>query len=292
MVAPAAQPRRCAIVTDDLAYIRALARSAAALVAAQAGTVERLTKTHATTTAEAVTACDRAAQRHIVAALRARFPHDGIIGEESDDGAGITHDRGSSRRTWVIDPIDGTNNFVAGLGCWAVCIGLIEDGMPVLGVVHDVARDVSYAAARGRGAWANERQVRCAPGGLSDRSLIMLTCNLVRPDGSLPAWYLRWSQQVWKLRMLGSAALEAVQVGAGVAHGAITLHGKLWDLAAAAAIVLEAGGTLSDLAGKPVFPIDLAGYAGAKVPFLAAAPEAHAGLLAELADDNHSHEHG
>lgn len=274
----------------DLRFVRGLARSAAALVAAQAGTAERLTKTHATTTAEAVTACDRAAQRHIVAALRARFPADGIIGEESDDGAGITHDRGSSRRTWIIDPIDGTNNFVAGLGCWAVCIGLLEDGMPVLGVVHDVARNVSYAAARGEGSWADDNPVRCAPGPLSDRSLVMLTCNLVRPDASLPPWFLRWTKQVWKLRMLGSAALEAVQVGAGVAHGAITIHGKLWDLAAAAAIVIEAGGVVTDLIGRPIFPIDLSGYNGAKVPFLAAAPEAHRGLLAELADENASHE--
>jgi myo-inositol-1(or 4)-monophosphatase len=266
----------------DLAFVADLARSAAALVAAQAGAVERLTKTHATTTAEAVTACDRAAQRHIVAALRQRFPLDGIIGEESDDGAGITNLAGASRRVWVIDPIDGTNNFVAGLGNWAVCIGALEDGYPTLGVVHDVARNLTHAAARGAGAWAGERRVTCAPGGLSDRSLMMLTCNLVRPDGSLPPWFLRWTRQVWKTRMLGSAALEAVQVGAGVAHGAITIHGKLWDLAAAAAIVLEAGGVVSDLDGRPVFPIDLAGYAGAKVPFLAAAPGAHAQLLAEL----------
>jgi len=271
-------------VPTDLEFVRDLARSAAALVAERAGRAERLTKTHATTTAEAVTEWDRAAQRHIVATLRERFPADGIIGEESDDGAGITHLAARGRRTWVIDPIDGTNNFVAGLGCWAVCIGLLEDGFPTLGVVHDVARGVSYAAARGQGAWANGQRVACAPGGLSDRSLMMMTCNLVRADGSLPPWYLRWSRQVWKLRMLGSAALEAVQVGAGTAHGAITIHGKLWDLAAAAAIVIEAGGVVSDLAGRPVFPIDLAGYQGAKVPFLAAAPGAHAALLAELAD--------
>ncbi len=271
-------------VSNDLEYIRGLARSAAALVAEQAGNAERLTKTHATTTAEAVTAWDRASQRHIIAALRARFPADGIIGEESEDGAGITNLAGANRRTWVIDPIDGTNNFVAGLGCWAVCIGLLEDGFPVLGVVHDVARDVTYAAARGEGAWANRCRVQCVPDGLSDRSLMMMTCNLVRPDGSLPAWFLRWTRQVWRLRMLGSAALEAVQVGAGVAHGAITMHGKLWDLAAAAAIVIEAGGVVSDLAGRPVFPINLTGYQGAKVPFLAAGPGAHAQLLAELAD--------
>ena len=79
-----------------------------------------------------------------------------------------------------------------------------------------------------------------------------------------------------KARILGSAALEAVQVAAGVAHGAITVNGKLWDVTAPAAIVLEAGGLLSDFSGRPVFPFDLAHYGGAKVPFLAAAPQAHA----------------
>lgn len=268
----------------DLAFVRRLAHSTAELVRSQAGAVERQTKTHASTTAEAVTECDRAAQRHILAALRRRFPSDGFIGEEDDTGSGITHLAARGGRTWVIDPIDGTNNFVAGLGCWAVCIGLIEDGLPTLGVVHDVARDLSYAGARGHGAWVDKRQVYALDTPLSERSLMMLTCNVVGHDGSLPAWYLRWSRQVWKLRMLGSAALEAVQVGAGVAHGALTLHGKLWDLAAAAAFVLEAGGRITDLQGDAIFPYELAGYAGAKVPFLAAAPLAQARLVAELAD--------
>ena len=275
----------CAMMTsDDLRFVRDLARSTAALVRDQAARVERLTKTHATTTAEPVTACDRAAQRHIFAAVRERFPDDGFIGEESDDGDGITHVVSRNDRVWVIDPIDGTNNFVAGLGCWAVCIGLLERGQPVLGVVHDVASGVSYAAARGLGAWAGDKRVAARNDGLSDRSLMMLSCNLLGPTGDLPPWYLRWNRQVWKIRILGSAALEAVQVGAGVAHGAITIHGKLWDLVAPAAIVLEAGGVISDLGGQPVFPFDVCGYTGAKVPFIAAAPAAHAQLLAEIAD--------
>ena len=82
--------------------------------------------------------------------------------------------------------------------------------------------------------------------------------------------------------MLGSAAVEAVQVAAGVAHGAVTVNGKLWDVAAPAALVLEAGGVLTDLRGEPVFPFDLARYNGAKVPFLAAGPKAHGALLEEL----------
>lgn len=273
-----------ATTSADLQFVRDLARSTAVLVRDQAGSAERLTKTHATTTAEAVTACDRAAQDHIITALTKRFPADGFIGEENDNGSGITRVAARCERVWVIDPIDGTNNFIAGLGCWSVCIGLLHHGQPVLGVVHDAERDVSYAAASGLGAWVGNTRIQVRSDGLSDRTLVMLTCNLVGADGQLPQWYLRWSRQMWKLRMLGSAALEAVQVGAGVAHGAITIHGKLWDLVAAAAIVIEAGGVVSDLQGRPVFPIDAGGYAGGKVPFVVAAPAAHAQLLAELAD--------
>jgi fructose-1,6-bisphosphatase/inositol monophosphatase family enzyme len=86
----------------------------------------------------------------------------------------------------------------------------------------------------------------------------------------------------WKLRILGSSALECAAVGAGIAHGAITVNGKLWDVAAPAAIALEAGALLTDLAGRPVFPFDVTGYDGAKVPFLCAGPAAHAVLLDEI----------
>jgi fructose-1,6-bisphosphatase/inositol monophosphatase family enzyme len=82
--------------------------------------------------------------------------------------------------------------------------------------------------------------------------------------------------------VIGSAALEATQVAAGIAHAAITVNGKLWDVAAPAALVLEAGGSITDLAGAPIFPFDLSGYAGAKVPFLAAAPAAREDLLREI----------
>jgi fructose-1,6-bisphosphatase/inositol monophosphatase family enzyme len=117
---------------------------------------------------------------------------------------------------------------------------------------------------------------------LSDASMLMLTSNLL-VKGRAPNWAGRWIGQTnWKVRMLGSAALEAVQVAAGVAHGAVTVNGKLWDVAAPAAIVLEAGGVITDLSGKAVFPFDLRQYVGAKVPFLAAGAAAHPVLLEEI----------
>lgn len=271
-------------LTQDLQFATELARGAGAIAMSHYGKVERLTKTHAATTLEAVTDADRATQRHIVAGLRRRFPNDGIIGEENDTGDAITfeceHPMG---RNWVIDPIDGTNNFIAGLGNFAVCIALLDRGMPVLGVVYDVTRDTMYAAAQGEGAWVGTRRLRVLDTPLADSSMLMLTSNLIDAGGRCPQWACQWlGQTIWKTRILGSAALEAVYVAAGVAHGAVTVNGKLWDAAAPAAILLESGATMTDLSGKAIFPFKLENYGGAKVPFLAAAPVAHPVLLKQI----------
>ncbi len=270
----------------DLQYATDLARGAGRVILDHYGKVERLTKTNSATTDEAVTDADRASQRYIVAGLRQRFPTDGLIGEESDSGATITADiPNPDGRVWVIDPIDGTNNFISGLGNFAVCIGLLDAGQPILGVVYDVCRDEMYCAACGQGAWRGTRAIHAIKTPLSDSSMLMMTSNLLI-KGRAPNWACRWIGQTnWKVRMLGSAALEAIQVAAGVAHGAVTVNGKLWDIAAPAAIVLEAGGLITDLSGRPVFPYDLTRYQGAKAPFLAAGPAAHAALLGEIAEN-------
>jgi myo-inositol-1(or 4)-monophosphatase len=267
----------------DLQYATDLARGAGRVILDHYGKVQRLTKTHVATTDEAVTDADRASQRYIVAGLRQRYAADGLIGEESDTGTSITADiPDPAGRVWVIDPIDGTNNFIAGLGNFAVCIGLLQAGRPVLGVVYDVCRDEMYCAAKGQGAWRGTKAIHAPATPLSDSSMVMMTSNLLI-KGRTPNWASRWLGQTnWKVRILGSAALEAVQVAAGVAHGAVTVNGKLWDVAAPAAILAEAGATLTDLSGDPIFPYDLTQYQGVKVPFLAAGPAAHAALLEEL----------
>jgi myo-inositol-1(or 4)-monophosphatase len=274
-------------VSHDLQYAIELARGAGRIILEKYGKVERLTKTHAAASDEAVTEADRASQRHIVAGLRKRWPDDGIVGEESETGESITAEIADPRgRVWVIDPIDGTNNFVAGLGNFCVCIGLLEAGEPVLGVVYDVTRDLTYAAARGQGAWLGTKRLHVRTEPLGSSSLIMMTSNLLNKQGTLPGYVRRWLEQSnWKIRILGTAAIEAVQVGAGIAHGAVTIHGKLWDVAAPAAIVLEAGGSITSFDGRPIFPFDLRNYSGAKVPFLAAAPAARDELLREMREN-------
>ncbi len=268
-------------LAHDLQFAVETARSAGKVAMRYYGSVERLTKTHATTTLEAVTEADRATQRHVLSALRRRFPDDGIIGEESDTGDAITFECPDvDGRNWVIDPIDGTNNFISGIGVWGVCIGLLERGMPVLGVVYDVTRDLVYCAAKGEGAWMGNQKVRAVDTPLSDSSVLMLTSNLIDKNGRCPDWACRWIGQTnWKIRIFGSAAIESVQVASAVAHGAVTVNGKLWDCVAPAAIVLESGGSISDLSGNPIFPYRLTDYTGAKVPFLSAAPGARDTLI-------------
>ncbi len=260
----------------DLAFVIDIARAAGVLIRGHYGHIERQTKRGE----EAVTEADRASQRLIIARLRERFPTDGFIGEENDDGSAITNDAPRhGTRVWVIDPLDGTNNFVAGLGNFAVCIGLMMDGMPVLGVVYDVCRDEVFAAESGHGAWRNDQPIQAPTSALSPRCLLMLTSNLLDAEGRMPAWAAALHAQTrLKVRVLGSAALEAVQVAAGVAHGSITVNGKLWDIAAAAAVVLEAGGILTTPDQRPLFPLVLAGYAGAKTPYVAAGSLASAEL--------------
>jgi myo-inositol-1(or 4)-monophosphatase len=271
-------------LSQDLKYVCDVARGAGKIVLQHYGKVERLTKTHSAASAEAVTEADRAAQRFIVAALREKYPTDGVIGEENDAGDAITCEVSNTMgRNWVIDPIDGTNNFIAGLGMFCVCIGLLDQGMPVLGVVYDVTRDHMYFAAKGEGAWLNQKRIHVLDTPLDESTMLMVTSNLLDKDGKCPRWSIRWIGQTnWKVRVLGSAALEAAQVAAGVAHGSVTVNGKLWDVAAPAAVVIEAGGVLTDLHGKPIFPFNLSQYSGAKVPFLAAGPTAHAELLREV----------
>jgi fructose-1,6-bisphosphatase/inositol monophosphatase family enzyme len=267
-------------LSEELQFTAELARAAGALVLENYGKVDRLVKRHN----EAVTDADRASQRLIVSALRKKFPTDGIVGEENETGDAITFDVSNpSGRNWVIDPIDGTNNFISGLGIFAVCIGLLDGGNPVLGVVYDVTRDQLYAAAHGHGAWLGTRRLEALKTPMGDGPMLMLTSNLLLPDGKAPAYARRWLDQTnWKIRMLGSAAIEAVNVAAGIAHGAVTLNGKLWDITAPAAIAIEAGAIVTDPAGKPIFPFNLAGYRGAKVPYLLAGPAAHAELLREM----------
>lgn len=195
------------------------------------------------------TEVDRAAEAEALREIRRAFPDHSMLAEES--GASGTH----SRFTWVIDPLDGTSNYLRGFPHFAVSIAQLDRGEPVLGVVYDPMRDELFVAARGSGATLNERKIRIGQRlglegalvatGLPYRQRQHLTSQL----GMLRALL----GEAEDIRRTGSAALDLCYVACGRLDGFFEIGLKPWDLAAGALIVREAGGRVTDFRGEAGF---------------------------------------
>jgi myo-inositol-1(or 4)-monophosphatase len=145
-------------IQHDLQYVTELGARAARVALDHYGKVERLTKTHAATTDEAVTDADRAAQRYVVAGCGSGLARTGSWGRSRTRVAITAEIPDAGGRVWVIDPIDGTNNFIAGWGRSRSASGCWRRGGRWLGVVYDVTRDEMYWRRAGRGAWRGTRR--------------------------------------------------------------------------------------------------------------------------------------
>ena len=211
-----------------------------------------------------VTEADRAVEALLVAELGALFPEAGILGEEGAARAAAGPYR------LVLDPIDGTSVFVAGLPTWCVCIGVLCGSEPVAGVVHAPAAGETYVAHEGR-AWWNGTPLRAlgTDGDALDPFVVVHARTHVRHRLSYPG----------KARSFGSSAYHVALVARGAAEGALLYRAHLWDLAAPAALLAVVGGRLEYLGGGTV---DLGALAdGGRTPdyVLAGAPERLAALL-------------
>lgn len=193
-----------------------------------------------------VTEVDRATEAEIVRELKRAYPDHAILGEES----GVSGK--PSRYQWVIDPIDGTSNFLRGLPHFAISIALLEDGVAQHGLVYDPVRDEMFIASRGRGATLNDRKIRCSqrnglPGAL------LCTGFPFRQRARL-AGQLRMTKSLLEeaedIRRTGSAALDLAYVAAGRLDGYFEYALKPWDMAAGALLVREAGGVMLDFDGS------------------------------------------
>jgi histidinol-phosphatase len=193
-----------------------------------------------------VTDADRAVEQALRGIVAARQPGDAVLGEEyGDDGEGA--------RRWVIDPIDGTKNFVRGVPVWASLIALQLDGEVTVGVVSAPALGRRWWAARGLGAFAGSslptaRQLQVsAVADLADAHLSYSSLQGWEEQGRLPG-LLDLSRRVWRTRAFGDFWSHVL-----VAEGAVDVSCEpevsLWDLAALQVVVEEAGGRFSDLAG-------------------------------------------
>lgn len=192
-----------------------------------------------------VTAADRASEDLIVAALRERFPDYGINGEERGAVAG------DERHVWTIDPLDGTVNFAHGHPFFAVSIGLVVDGVPRLGVVHAPVLGETFAGEVGRGATMNGMPIRVSATDELMEAMLATGFAYVRnehPDHNVD----NFSKLIFlarSIRRAGAAALDLALVAAGRIDGFWELHLAPWDVAGGAAILLAAGGRITDFNG-------------------------------------------
>ena len=189
-----------------------------------------------TSISDIVTEADHAAERLVVEALAAERPDDGVLGEE-----GAAHD-GTSGRTWVIDPVDGTYNFVAGLDWWCSAIALTDGDELVLGAVHHPATGRTFVGGPGLPTTVDGVPV----GPLADRSLAesCMTTYLHPPEHGtgIGAAFARMVGGAATLRMLGSASMDATAVASGALHVRCQYSLPPWDELPGAALVLGAGG--------------------------------------------------
>ena len=189
-----------------------------------------------------VTAADRACEHLISTTLAEYFPDDGQIGEE---GAGRESRNG---RRWIIDPIDGTRDYVRGNPLWANLIALEENGTAVAGVVNLPLLGATYWAARGEGAFRNgERMHVSSKSSISESALCLNGFNFLNGI-AFRSRLLDWMDGFWSIRGLGGAA-DAMLVAGGQAEIWIEPHAALWDLAPLKVIVEEAGGVFLNFDG-------------------------------------------
>ena len=181
-----------------------------------------------------VTTADRASEQLICSLLEEAFPEDGMLGEE-----GAVKESHSGRR-WIIDPIDGTRDFVRGIPTWGVLIGLEADGDVVVGACNLPALSELYSAARRAGAYRNGAPIRISSIRASDQAVFCLDAfsNIHRhPFGSR---LIPWMARFWAVRSFGGC-LDAMCVAAGRAEVWVEGEAKPWDFAALKVIAEEAG---------------------------------------------------
>ncbi len=190
-----------------------------------------------------VTAADKEAEAAIMQEIQKHFPDHGFLCEES----GETKSR--TEYQWVIDPLDGTSNFVNGIPLFAVSIALLKKGQPVVGVVYQPVGDALYAAERGKGTTWRGKKTHVSDGEATD-ALITFGPGKKEKD-LLNRLFVLSEQFVKSKRYLGSCALELAYVARGGTEGFVCLGLNKWDYAAGALLVEEAEGTITDFEGKP-----------------------------------------
>jgi myo-inositol-1(or 4)-monophosphatase len=231
---------------DELAFATDAARRAGELLL---DSYERLEHVDYKSKRDVVTNADYASEQLVIDAVRARFPDDGILAEESGEHAGVLRDDGSHNgRVWVIDPLDGTVNYANGIPYYCVSIGLVVDDRPAVGVIFDPARGDCYTATADGPACLDGEPIEAS--GKEALSDYVVSLAVIGRGG------LSRERRIAPLirihRRMGSAALSLAYVGNG-RFDAFVQNGGLspWDVAAAGLIAERGGAVVTDVHGGP-----------------------------------------
>jgi myo-inositol-1(or 4)-monophosphatase len=194
-----------------------------------------------------VSRADRESEAAIVAFLRQHFPADAILGEEG----GLSASGGTSGRTWVIDPLDGTSNYLQHFPVWSISIGLQSRQEVIAGVIYEPLRNLFFTAERSAGAFRNGVRMQ-----VSDQQTVegafLATGFPFRAQQFVKIYSAIFQEvisQAKGVRRAGSAALDLAYTAAGIFDGFFEMHLSPWDVAAGSLMVTEAGGRVSDFSG-------------------------------------------
>lgn len=219
-----------------------------------------------------VTEADLASQKLLQEKLLGAFPDYGFVGEEQIEG-----NHASGARRWIVDPLDGTMNYVHGMLEYCVSVALEDDGKILVGTIYDPVSEKCYTAAAGEGAFVNGRRLRVSNVSCLEDALVA---------ASFPPQVTRDSPEIndfinvllnsQGIRRMGSAALNLCYLAAGQLDGYWATSTHAWDIAAGMLAVQEAGGLMTDLSGGPV-DLDHPQFVAA------CSPQVHARLIEVLA---------
>ena len=260
---------------NDLSFAVELARRAGELIA---GSYEQVLRVDRKSKRDVVTDVDYRSEALVMDAIRSRHPDDAILAEESGHSATTARGRGRKwgRRTWVIDPLDGTVNYANGIPYFCVSVALVEDGRPTVGVILDPLRGEQFAATADGPAMLNGLPIHASE---KDQLGDFVVSLAIIGRGGI-ARERRVAQAIRIPRRMGSAALALAYVGSGRFDAYVQNGGlSLWDIAAAGLIAERAGAIVTDLRGGPWWNT---ARRGPSLSVVAAPPGHHAELLGLL----------
>ena len=265
-----------AIEHSDISRMLETAVVAARLAGQRAMEELKYTKASIKNNNEMVTQADPICQKIIIDRIKETYPDHGFLAEEGPGGKMFKQSpRSAERIWWVIDPIDGTNNYAHGIDIFAVSIAALYMGEPIVGVIFVPATESMFTAAKDSDAQLNASKITVSDENINEFASFGIDSHF-KPESAEAINHVIRST---RFRNFGSTAIHLACVAKGGLIGAITTIAKLWDIAAAVIIIECASGIVTDINNNKIFPVDVENYTGENYLLLAANKKTHKDFL-------------